>query len=110
MKVEPGIYPLNGADENSYLPDHSRLCPDLFPGIRRAGAFRCSGVTLIINDAGGLSVLTSWAAGKFSGNSISKFFKENVEDKDKIQKTVIIPGKVAVLKGDIEVQTSWMGR
>ena len=55
----------------------------------------------VINDAGGLSVLTSWAAGKFSGNSISKFFKENVEDKVKSRK-VIIPGKVAVLKGDIE--------
>ena len=58
-------------------------------------------VNLVINDAGGLSVLTSWAAGKFSGNSISKFFKENVEDKVKSRK-VIIPGKVAVLKGDIE--------
>ena len=65
-------------------------------------------VNLIINDAGGLSVLTSWAAGKFSGTSISKYIQENIESKVKSRK-LIIPGKVAVLKGDLEAKTSWMG-
>ena len=46
-------------------------------------------------------MLTSWAAGKFSGNSISQFIKENVEPKVKCRK-LVIPGKVAVLKGDLE--------
>ena len=60
-------------------------------------------LNLVINDAGGLSVLTSWAAGKFSGNSISSYIKENVEPKVKSRK-LIIPGKVAVLKGDLEAK------
>ena len=100
MKVEPGIYPLNGADENSICLTTVDFALTYFLG---SGELERSGVpvNLVINDAGGLSVLTSWAAGKFSGNSISKFFKENVEDKVKSRK-VIIPGKVAVLKGDIE--------
>ena len=100
MKVEPGIYPLNGGDENSVCLTTVDFALTYFVV---SGELERSGVplNLVINDAGGLSVLTSWAAGKFSGNSISKFFKENVEDKVKSRK-VIIPGKVAVLKGDIE--------
>ena len=100
MKVEPGIYPLNGADENAVVVTTVDFALTYFVV---SGELERSGVplNLVINDAGGLSVLTSWAAGKFSGNSISKFFKENVEDKVKSRK-VIIPGKVAVLKGDIE--------
>ena len=70
-----------------------------------SGELERSGVpcNLIINDAGGLSVLTSWAAGKFSSTSISKFTQENVEPKIKCRK-LVIPGKVAVLKGDIEAK------
>ena len=70
-----------------------------------SGELERSGVplNLVINDAGGLSVLTSWAAGKFSGNSISSYIKENVEPKVKSRK-LIIPGKVAVLKGDLEAK------
>ena len=100
MKVEPGIYPLNGADENSICVTTVDFALTYF---LVSGELERSGVpvNLVINDAGGLSVLTSWAAGKFSGNSISAFFKDNVEDKVKSRK-VIIPGKVAVLKGDIE--------
>ena len=59
---------------------------------------------LIINDAGGLSVLTSWAAGKFSSSSIAKFFEEEgINDKVKCRK-LCIPGKVAVLKAELEAK------
>lgn len=100
MKVEPGIYPLNGADENSVCITTVDFALTYFVV---SGELERSGVplNLVINDAGGLSVLTSWAAGKFSGNSISKFFQENVEGKVASRK-LIIPGKVAVLKGDLE--------
>ena len=100
MKVEPGIYPLNGADENSVVVTTVDFALTYFVV---SGELERSGVplNLVINDAGGLSVLTSWAAGKFSGNSISAYIKENVEPKVKSRK-LIIPGKVAVLKGDLE--------
>ena len=102
MKVEPGIYPLNGADENSVCLTTVDFALTYF---LVSGELERSGVpvNLIINDAGGLSVLTSWAAGKFSGNSISSYIKENVEPKVKSRK-LIIPGKVAVLKGDLEAK------
>jgi len=59
-------------------------------------------LNLLISDAGGMSVLTAWAAGKLSAGSLAKFFKEfDINGKIK-NRSLIIPGKVAVLKGEIE--------
>ncbi|MDO5336810.1 MAG: acetyl-CoA decarbonylase/synthase complex subunit gamma [Eubacteriales bacterium] len=102
MKVNPGIYPLNGADENSVVLTTVDFALTYFVV---SGELERSGVpcNLTISDAGGLSVLTSWAAGKFSGNTISKFIQTEVEPKVKSRK-LVIPGKVAVLKGDLEAK------
>lgn len=102
MKVEPGIYALNGADENAVCLTTVDFALTYFIV---SGELERSGVpiNLVISDAGGLSVLTSWAAGKFSGTTISNYIKENVEGKVKSRK-LIIPGKVAVLKGDLEAK------
>jgi acetyl-CoA decarbonylase/synthase complex subunit gamma len=103
MKVEPGIYPLNGADENSICVTTVDFALTYFvvsAELERSGV----PMNLIINDAGGLSVLTSWAAGKFSSSTIAKFFQEqDIEGKIKSRK-LVIPGKVAVLKGELEAK------
>jgi len=101
MKVEPGIYPLNGADENSVCVTTVDFALTYFVV---TGELERSGVpmNLLISDAGGYSVLTAWAAGKLSASSLAKFFKEyEIENKIK-NRTLFIPGKVAVLKGEIE--------
>ncbi len=103
MKVEPGIYPMNGADENSICVTTVDFALTYF---LVTGELERSGVplNLIINDAGGFSVLTSWAAGKFSASSIAKFFEEqDIENKIKSRR-LVIPGKVAVLKGELEAK------
>lgn len=102
MKVEPGVYALNGADENSVCLTTVDFALTYFVV---SGELERSGVpcNLIISDAGGLSVLTAWAAGKLSSTSVAKYIQENVEDKVKSRK-LVIPGKVAVLKGDIEAK------
>ena len=59
-------------------------------------------VNLLITDASGMSVLTAWAAGKFSSSSIKKFMDEfDIANKIK-SRALIIPGKVAVMKGEIQ--------
>jgi len=101
MKVEPGIYPLNGADENSICVTTVDFALTYFVV---TGELERSGVpmNLLISDAGGYSVLTAWASGKLSASSLAKFFKEyEIENKIKNRK-LFIPGKVAVLKGEIE--------
>ena len=101
MKVEAKIYPLNGADENSpcALTVDFALTYFLVSGeMERSGA----PVNLIITDASGMSVLTAWAAGKLSSTTIKKTFTElDIENKIK-NRTLIIPGKVAVMKGEIQ--------
>ncbi|AEF86233.1 acetyl-coa decarbonylase/synthase complex subunit gamma (acds complex subunit gamma) (acds complex methyltransferase)(corrinoid/iron-sulfur component large subunit) [Treponema primitia ZAS-2] len=101
MKMEPKIYPVNGADENSICAITVDFALSYFVingELERSGV----PVNLIVSDAGGYSVLTSWAAGKFSAGTISKFFKESgVEGKVK-SRNLLIPGKVAVLKGELE--------
>lgn len=102
MKVDTGIYPINGANENSVCLTTVDFALTYF---LVSGELERSGVpvNLIISDAGGLSVLTAWAAGKLSSTSVAKYITENVADKVKCRK-LIIPGKVAVLKGDIEAK------
>jgi acetyl-CoA decarbonylase/synthase complex subunit gamma len=57
---------------------------------------------LCVKDTEGLGVLTGWAAGKFSGDAIGPFVKKlGVEGKVKHRK-LIIPGKVARIKGELE--------
>jgi acetyl-CoA decarbonylase/synthase complex subunit gamma len=57
---------------------------------------------ICVKDAEGLGVLTAWAAGKFSGDSVGTFIKKcSIEDKVKHRK-LIIPGKVARIKGELE--------
>ena len=101
MKVAPGIYPINGADENSpcCLTVDFALTYFLVSGeIERSKM----PVNLLITDASGMSVLTAWAAGKFSSSSIKKFFDEyDINNKIK-NRALIIPGKVAVMKGEIQ--------
>ena len=101
MKVEAKLYPLNGADENApvALTVDFALTYFLVSGeMERSGA----PVNLVISDASGMSVLTAWAAGKFSSSTIKKTFDElDLENKIK-NRTLIIPGKVAVMKGEIQ--------
>lgn len=101
MTVEPKVYPINNPDENS---------PVLVTVDFALTYFIVSGEVerskkpawLVIPDAGGYSVLTAWAAGKFSGSIISNFIKESGIEQKTNSRKLLIPGKVAVLKGDIE--------
>ncbi len=101
MKVEAKIYPINGADENSpcALTVDFALTYFLVSGeLERSN----QPINLIITDASGMSVLTAWAAGKFSSSTVKKTFEElDIENKIK-NRTLIIPGKVAVMKGEIQ--------
>ena len=57
---------------------------------------------ICVKYAEGLGVLTAWAAGKFSGDSVGAFIKKcGIADKVKHRK-IVIPGKVARIKGELE--------
>ncbi len=57
---------------------------------------------LAVMDCEGLSVLTAWAAGKFTAAKIAQFIKESGIENEISHKELIIPGYVAILSGAIE--------
>jgi len=101
MRVEPGIYPINNPGPESPVLVTVDFALTYFIV---AGEIEKSKVPtwLLIPDAGGLSVLTAWAAGKLSGGSIAQFVKECGIEEKVTRKAIELPGKVAVLKGELE--------
>jgi acetyl-CoA decarbonylase/synthase, CODH/ACS complex subunit gamma len=58
-------------------------------------------------DTDGTSVLTAWASGKFSADSITAFL-ESSGIKDKVNHTTcVIPGYTAVLSGKLKEKSAW---
>ena len=85
MRVEPKVYPINNPDENSPVivtVDFALTYFIVSGEIERSKV----PVWLVIPDAGGYSVLTSWAAGKFGGSVIANFVKEcGIDDMTRIE-------------------------
>lgn len=57
---------------------------------------------LAVMDSEGLSVLTAWAAGKFTASKIAQFIQESGIENEVSHRELIIPGYVAILSGAIE--------
>jgi acetyl-CoA decarbonylase/synthase complex subunit gamma len=57
---------------------------------------------LAVMDSEGLSVLTAWAAGKFTAAKIAAFIKESGVENQISNKELILPGQVAILSGALE--------
>jgi acetyl-CoA decarbonylase/synthase, CODH/ACS complex subunit gamma len=101
IQVSPGIYQFNDPGPNSPVLITTNFSLTYFSV---AGEVESSGVPtwLVIADAEGLSVLTAWAAGKFTGESIAKTIKTSgIADKVE-RKALTLPGMVATLSGELE--------
>lgn len=101
MATTEGIYELNNPDENSPVVITSNFALTYFIVSSEIESSRVP-AWLLIKDAEGLSVLTAWAAGKFSADSIAPFVnKSGIADKIKHRK-LIIPGAVASISGELD--------
>lgn len=101
MATSPGIYEINGPDENSPLCVTSNFSLTYFIV---SGEIETSRVPswLLVVDTEGLSVMTAWAAGKFAGDAIGIFMKKSGAVEKVKHKKVIIPGYAAAIAGDLE--------
>jgi acetyl-CoA decarbonylase/synthase complex subunit gamma len=101
MTVDEGIFPVGNPDENSPVLVTTNFALTYFIV---SGEIEASKVPtwLLIKDCEGLSVLTAWAAGKFSGDDVGTFIKKS-GIMDKVKHTeLIIPGFAAAIAGDVE--------
>ena len=101
LATTEGIYEINNPNENSPLMVTSNFSLTYFIV---SGEIENSKVPsyLYVKDTEGLSVMTSWAAGKFSADIIGPAIKKsNIADKIKHRK-LIIPGYIAAESGGLE--------
>jgi len=101
IQVEPKIYAIGEPDKDSPVWVTTNFSLTYFIV---SGEIENSGLNawLVIPECEGMSVLTAWAAGKFSGASIGKFCKEiGLEDKVNTRE-IVIPGYVAQISGELE--------
>jgi len=101
LATTEGIYEINNPNENSPLMVTSNFSLTYFIV---SGEIENSKVPsyLYVKDTEGLSVMTSWAAGKFSADIIGPAIKKSgITDKIKHQK-LIIPGYIAAESGGLE--------
>lgn len=101
MTVTEGIYEIGNPDENSPVMLTTNFALTYF--IVSGEIEGCKVPSwLLIKDAEGLSVMTAWAAGKFSGDDVGVFVKK-CGIMDKVKHTeLIIPGYAAAIAGDVE--------
>ena len=101
MIITPGIYEIGTPGPDSLVAVTTNFALTYFIV---SGEIEASKVPawLLIQDTEGLSVMTAWAAGKFSGDSVAMFVKKcGIADKVKTR-TLIIPGYAAGISGDLE--------
>jgi acetyl-CoA decarbonylase/synthase complex subunit gamma len=101
MAVEEKYYEVGEPDESSPVLVTSNWALTYFLVSSAVEASKVPAY-ICVKDAEGLGVLTAWAAGKFSGDSVGTFIKKcGIENKVKHRK-LVIPGKVARIKGELE--------
>ena len=101
LATTQGIYEIGGPDENSPVLITTNFSLTYFIV---SGEIESSKVSswLLVMDTEGLSVMTSWAAGKFVADAIGPFVKKSgIEDKIKHRK-LVIPGYAAAESGGLE--------
>jgi len=101
IQVAAGLYPINNPKGSSPLAVTTDFSLTYFS---IAGELQSSGLPswLLVCDTGGLSVLTAWAAGKFNATQIAKTVKQFDISSTLNHRTIIIPGYVAIIKGELE--------
>jgi acetyl-CoA decarbonylase/synthase complex subunit gamma len=101
IQVDPKAYPIGEpkADSPVFLTTNFSLTYFIV-----SGEIENSGISawLVVPQCEGMSVLTAWAAGKFSGPYIAKSIKEMGLENQVTTREIVIPGYVAQISGELE--------
>jgi acetyl-CoA decarbonylase/synthase complex subunit gamma len=101
IQVEPKLYPIGEPKPDSpvFVTTNFSLTYFIVSGeIENIGI----SAWLLVPECEGMSVLTAWAAGKFSGVTIGKFAKDIDLDNQVTVREIVIPGYVAQISGELE--------
>lgn len=106
LQVEPNVYPVGKADENSPVLITTNFSLTYYTVLGEIETSRIPS-HLICVDTEGMSVLTAWAAEKFTSEKIADtLIKFKLPELVK-HKNLIIPGYVSMMSGDLEDKSGW---
>jgi acetyl-CoA decarbonylase/synthase, CODH/ACS complex subunit gamma len=101
IQVEPKLYAIGDPRPDSmvFVTTNFSLTYFIVSGeIENAGV----SAWLVVPDCEGMSVLTAWAAGKFSGPKVAKFVKDIKLEEHVVTRNLVIPGYAAAISGELE--------
>lgn len=106
LQIEAKLYPIGNTTDASPVLVTTNFSLTYYTVLGEVEASKVPSNILSINTEG-MSVLTAWAAEKFTPDKISEGLKKSgVEEKVK-HRNLIIPGYVAVMSGDLEEKSGW---
>jgi acetyl-CoA decarbonylase/synthase complex subunit gamma len=101
IQVDPRVYPIGEPGKDSPLLVTTNFSLTYF---LVSGEIENSGVAanLLVVDTEGMSVLTGWAAGKFSGEKVAAAVKASGLADQPGKHRLVIPGYVSQISGEVE--------
>ncbi|MFH1189831.1 MAG: acetyl-CoA decarbonylase/synthase complex subunit gamma [Candidatus Omnitrophota bacterium] len=106
VQVEPGIYEIGRVTKDSPVLITTNFSITYFTVASEVESSKIP-TYIICCDAEGMSVLTAWAAEKFTAEQITEMLKKCGIGKMVSHRTLTIPGYVAVLSGKLEEISGW---
>lgn len=106
VTVEPKLYAFGPVDKDSPLMVTTNFSLTFYTVSPEIEASK-NPAYLLVTDSEGMSVLTAWAAEKFTPEVISETMKKFDVEKAVSHKKIIIPGYVSVLSGKLEDASGW---
>ncbi len=106
IAVQPGIYAIGDVTPDSPVYITTNFSLTYYTVATEVEGTRLPSY-IIAFDTDGLSVLTAWAGGKFTGETIGPWLKESEINQKVNHRRIIIPGGVAAIKGKLEELSGW---
>lgn len=106
IQVESNIHSVGNVNENSPVYMTTNFSLTYYSVEGEVEASKVPSYILPVN-TDGTSVLTAWAAGKYSAEIISQFIKSCGIEEKVTHREIVIPGYVAVLSGKLQELSGW---
>jgi acetyl-CoA decarbonylase/synthase, CODH/ACS complex subunit gamma len=106
IMMEPGVYEVGAPGPDAPLMVTTNFSLTYFSLKPEVEASRVP-ARILLTDSDGMSVLTAWAADKFSSSTITKALAQFQLAEKVSHRKVIIPGLVASLSGELEEESGW---
>jgi acetyl-CoA decarbonylase/synthase, CODH/ACS complex subunit gamma len=106
LQIEPKVYPIGAAGKNSPVLVTTNFSLTYYTVVGEVEASKVPSYIISV-DTEGMSVLTAWAAEKFTPEKISDTLNKFEVGGLVGHKNLVIPGYVAVMSGDLEEQSGW---